>query len=170
MRTLLLAIALFASPAALAHDPPAPAVFTARELVEINSLLKRWETAWNTHDPRAWAQLFHEDATWVLWTGGVWKGRAAIEAGISDPFRTVYSNSTQLWRTRPEIRPVASGVVVARMLSTTIGDSRQPGVTIYGNKMLVLTRRDGVWGVLYGQNTRLNDAEIARLLAGEKRP
>jgi hypothetical protein len=53
--------------------------------------------------------------------------------------------------------------VVARAISTTTGDSRQPGVTIHGNKMLVLTRRNGKWGILFGQNSRLTDAEIAKL-------
>ena len=28
--------------------------------------------------------------------------------------------------------------------------------------MLVLIRQNGVWEVLFGQNTRLNDAEIAK--------
>ena len=62
-----------------------------------------------------------------------------------------------------EIRQVAPGVVVARSLTTLTGDSREPGATILGHKLLVLTRRNGVWGILYGQNTRLTAAVAATL-------
>jgi uncharacterized protein (TIGR02246 family) len=142
---------------------PAPAAaITAADRAAIESLIRRWEAAWQAHDPAAWASLFHEDATWVLWTGGEWHGRAAIAAGIADPFRTVYANSRQLSKL-VEIRPLAPDAVVVRSLTTLTGDTRQPGVTIYGNKILVMTRRNGRWGILYGQNTRLNDAEAAKL-------
>lgn len=170
-------LSLLLAASALALDPSGPAVtpqtsvaLSRADVAAINGLLKRWEIAWNAHDATAWARLFHEDATWVLWTGGVWRGRIAIEAGIREPFRSVYNNSTQLWQSPPEIRPIAPDVVVARSISATTGDARQPGVTIYGNKMLVLTRQNGVWGVLFGQNTRLNEAEIAKAFPAQKDP
>src|SRR5512138_3480266 len=47
----------------------------------ITELIHSWETAWNTHDMHAFANLFHEDGIWILWTGDVWKGRTAIEEG-----------------------------------------------------------------------------------------
>ncbi len=94
----------------------------------------------------------------------------AIEAGIREPFRSVYSNSTQLWQSPPELTLVAPDVVVARSISATTGDSRQPGVTIYGNKMLVLIRNNGAWKVLFGQNTRLSDAEVAKAFSTVQRP
>jgi uncharacterized protein (TIGR02246 family) len=170
-------LSLLLAASALALDPTIPAVapqtsveLSRGDVAAINGLFKRWETAWNTHDAAAWARLFHENGTWVLWTGGVWRGRRAIEAGIREPFRTVYSNSTQLWQSPPELTPVAPDVVVARSISATTGDTRQPGVTIYGNKMLVLVRQNGVWEVLFGQNTRLNDAEIEKAFPVEKHP
>jgi len=64
---------------------------------------------------------------------------------------------------RSEIRPIARDAAVVRSLTTLTGDTRQPGATIYGNKILVMTRRNGKWGILYGQNTRLTDAEAANL-------
>jgi hypothetical protein len=60
-----------------------------------------------------------------------------------------------------EITAIAPGVVVARSITTLTGDSREPGATILGHKLLVLTERDGVWRILYGQNTRLTPA-VAR--------
>jgi uncharacterized protein (TIGR02246 family) len=150
-----------AAPPIAAKSVPA-ATITAADRAEIQSVIRRWEAAWQAHDPAAWAALFHDDATWVLWTGAEWHGRAAIAAGIAGPFRTVYANSTQLSKL-VEIRPIARDAAVVRSLTTLTGDTRQPGATIYGNKILVMTRRNGKWGILYGQNTRLTDAEAANL-------
>jgi uncharacterized protein (TIGR02246 family) len=133
---------------------PAVSELPAEDLREINGIFERWQSAWQAHDMRAFGQMFHEDATWVVWTGRVWKGRQAIEDGHAEAHRTFFRDSTQL-STPQEIRLIAPGVVVARSLTTLTGDSRQPGVTILGHKLLVLTERNGVWGILYGQNTRL---------------
>jgi uncharacterized protein (TIGR02246 family) len=129
---------------------------------QIESIFERWEGAWNTHNGRAWAELFHDDATWILWTGAVWQGRDVIEKGIGEAYRTVYRESKQTSEPQ-EIRAVAPDVVIVRSLTTLTGDAREPGVTIYGRKLLVLTKRDGIWRVLYGQNTRLTPNEAKAL-------
>jgi len=154
---------LLATP--LTAKPPAssPPALTRADRAEIQSLFNRWEKAWEDGDAVAWSRLFTEDGTWILWTGGEWRGRAQIARDFATPFATVYKDSVQRIRL-VELRPLARDVAVARIRSTTTGDSRQPGVTIHGNKMLVLTRAPrGHWLILYGQNTRLNDAEIAKL-------
>lgn len=162
----ILALALLAaSPAAAQTGTPVPetaAALTAADRAEIDTILRRWEKAWEDGDAEAWSRLFHEDGTWVLWTGGEWRGRAQMARDFAGPLATVYKDSIQRIRL-VELRWLAPDVAVARILSSTTGDTRQPGVTIYGNKMLVLTRRDGRWGLLYGQNTRLNEAESAKL-------
>ena len=158
-RALGLAVAILVAAAPAQAQPVTPA-----DRAQINALFARWEKAWADGDAAAWSNLFHEDGTWVLWTGGEWRGRAQIAAEFAAPFATVYKDSVQ--RIRPvELRRLARDVVVARIRSTTTGDTRQPGVTIHGNKMLVLTRRGprSRWLILYGQNTRLTEAEIARL-------
>ena len=161
----LIAIALLAAavplqPAAAGSSVPA---LTRADRAEVDALLRRWEKAWEDGDAVAWSQLFTEDGTWILWTGGEWRGRAQIARDFAAPFATVYKDSVQKIRL-VELRPLARDVAVARIRSTTTGDTRQPGVTIHGNKILVLTRRPGGhWLILYGQNTRLNDAEIAKL-------
>ncbi len=132
----------------------------ADDLRQINGIFERWQAAWQSHDMHAFAQMFHEDATWIVWTGRVWKGRQAIEDGHAEAHRTFFRNSIQL-SSPQEIRAVAPDVVVARSMTTLTGDSRQPGVTILGHKLLVLTRRNGTWGILYGQNTRLTPAVAA---------
>jgi len=123
---------------------------------QVRAIFEAWQRSWNTHDMAAFARLFHDDGTWILWTGGVWVGRAPIEQGMAQVHRTVYRNSTQLIRV-DEVRIVAPGVAVVRALTTLTGDSRAPDQTIRGRKLFVLTRRDGVWRIAYGQNTRLAD-------------
>jgi uncharacterized protein (TIGR02246 family) len=164
LAALALLLLAAAPPSAARAESPLridPVQLTAADRAEIDGILRRWEKAWEDGDAVAWSNLFHEDGTWVLWTGGEWRGRAQIARDFAGPFATVYKDSVQRIRL-VELRPLAPGVAVARLLGTTTGDSRQPGVTIYGNKILVLTKRDGRWGILYGQNTRLNDAEAAK--------
>jgi uncharacterized protein (TIGR02246 family) len=166
LRTIPLALAILAaSPAVLAQTPAAGPIASepaADDLREINRIFERWQAAWQAHDMHAFGQMFHEDATWVVWTGRVWQGRQAIEDGHAEAHRTFFRDSVQ--KSAPqEIRQVAPDVVVARSLTTLTGDSRYPDTTIIGHKLLVLTKRDGKWGILYGQNTRLTPEVAATL-------
>lgn len=163
MRIVLLAVAfLVACPIAQAHKPtPVPeSEVSADDRRQIEGIFERWQNAWNAHDMHAFAQLFHDDATWIVWTGRVWRGRQAIEDGHVEAHRTFFRNSVQT-SSPQEIRLVSPDVAVARSLTTLTGDSREPDATIIGHKLLVLTRRDGVWKILYGQNTRLTPAVAA---------
>jgi uncharacterized protein (TIGR02246 family) len=162
-RAGLFALTLLAATPLTAKPPATTATLTRADRAEIDALLRRWEKAWEDGDAVAWSRLFTEDGTWILWTGGEWRGRAQIAREFATPFATVYKDSVQRIRL-VELRRLAPDVAVARIRSTTTGDTRQPGVTIHGNKILVLTRPPhGHWLILYGQNTRLTDAEIAKL-------
>ena len=92
---------------------------------EIAAMLQIWEEAWNTHDMRAFGSLFHEDGVWVLWTGQVWTGRAAIEEGHAEVHRTVFRNSVQRERLE-ELTFVGPDAAVVRFCSTLTGDERAP--------------------------------------------
>lgn len=158
-----LAALLVACSAAQAQTPRPAAVVVdvaADDLREINGIFEQWQNAWNTHDMRAFVELFHEDGTWIVWTGRVWRGRKAIEDGHVEAHRTFFRNSTQFSHPE-EIRQVAPGVVVARSRTTLPGDTRDPNATIIGLKLLVLTKRGGAWKILYGQNTRQSAAVAA---------
>jgi uncharacterized protein (TIGR02246 family) len=128
----------------------------AADRAQITEILARWEGAWNTHDMRAFGTMFHEDGTWILWTGAVWVGRRAIEDGHAEVHKTVFRNSTQRERLE-ELTFVGPDAAVVRFCSTLVGDERSPGKLVRSRKFLVVTRRDGVWGVSWGQNTRLAD-------------
>lgn len=157
IRTLLLVCILATGGSELeAHVPKSAAArsIASSDEHQIRAIFAQWERSWNAHDMHAFAQLFHEDATWVVWTGRVWKGRKAIEDGHVEAHRTFFRHSTQLSQPE-EINQIAPDVVVARSRTTLKGDARDPEATIYGLKLLVITRRSGVWKILYGQNTRI---------------
>jgi uncharacterized protein (TIGR02246 family) len=149
----LCAALLLAQPS-VGQAPAAPARSADRE--QITAILARWESAWNTHDMKAFGTMFHEDGTWILWTGAVWTGRRAIEDGHAEVHRTVFRNSIQRERLE-ELTFVGTDAAVVRFCSTLIGDERSPDKLVRSRKFLVVTRRAGVWGISWGQNTRLAD-------------
>jgi uncharacterized protein (TIGR02246 family) len=129
---------------------------SAADREQISGLLARWEDAWNTHDMTAFASIFHEDGVWILWTGDVWKGRHAIEEGHVAAHKTVFRNSTQR-ELLEELTFVGPGAAVVRFCSALTGDDRAPNEVIRSRKFLVVTKRQSVWKVSWGQNTRLRD-------------
>jgi len=155
-RTLAFVIAalLWTGTKSTAQQPAAPSRTADRD--QITTIIRRWEEAWNSHDMHAFANLFHEDGTWILWTGQVWKGRAAIEEGTAAAHKTFFRNSVQRERLE-ELTFVGPGAAVVRFYSTLTGDERASNKIIRSRKILIVTKRKGLWKVGWGQNTRLPD-------------
>ena len=130
---------------------------TPSDREEISAMLQTWEEAWNRHDMRAFASLFHEDGVWVLWTGQTWAGRKTIEEGHAEVHRTVFRTSIQRERLE-ELTFLGPDAAVVRFCSTLTGDARAPEKLIRSRKMLVVTRRDDGWKIGWGQNTRFVDS------------
>src|SRR5207249_4849814 len=86
---------VFLAAASTAVSQNSPSTERARDREQITAVIQQWEQAWNSHDMRAFGSLFHEDGTWILWTGAVWTGRAAIEEGYAAVHKTVFRNSIQ---------------------------------------------------------------------------
>jgi uncharacterized protein (TIGR02246 family) len=147
---------LFALSVLLCVSATAMSQQRAVDRATITAMLVTWEQAWNTHDMHAFANLFHEDGVWVLWTGQVWTGRTAIEEGHAAVHKTVFRNSTQHERLE-ELTFVGPDAAVVRFYSTLTGDERTPDKVVRSRKVLVITRRKGVWKIGWGQNTRLAD-------------
>ena len=133
---------------------PAQSAHSAKDREEITGILGHWEDAWRAHDMAAFASLFHEDGVWVLWTGEVWTGRRVIEEGHAAVHKTVFRNSIQREHLE-ELMFVGPDAAVVRFCSVLTGDERAPAELIRSRKFLVVTRRQGVWKVSWGQNTRL---------------
>jgi uncharacterized protein (TIGR02246 family) len=129
----------------------------ASDREKITAIIQSWEGSWNSHDMHALASLFHDDGIWVLWTGQVWKGRTAIEEGHSAVHKTVFRNSVQREKLE-ELTFVGPDAAVVRFYSTLTGDERSPDKVVRSRKMLIVTKRNGIWKVGWGQNTRLADS------------
>src|SRR5688572_15488735 len=110
---------------------------------QIIAILQSWERSWNSHDMNAFANLFHEDGIWILWTGDVWKGRMAIENGHANVHKTYFRNSIQKEELE-ELTFVGSDVAVVRFNSALTGDERYPDKIIRSRKILVITKRNNV--------------------------
>ena len=141
---------------AVALAQPTAAGTNAADREQVTAIVNGMEKAWNEHDMRALANLFHEDGIWVLWTGQVWKGRTAIEVGHADVHRTVFRNSVQRKRIE-ELTFTGPETAVIRSFDTLTGDERSPDKVVRSRKILVVTKRDGIWKIAWGQNTRLAD-------------
>jgi uncharacterized protein (TIGR02246 family) len=140
------AMAQVPSPKTNAEDPK-----------QVSAVVTGLEKAWNEHDMHALANLFHEDGTWVLWTGQVWKGRNTIEEGHAAVHKTIFRKSIQRKRIE-ELTFVGEGMAVVRTYDTLIGDERYPDKVVRSRKLLVVTRHGGNWKIAWGQNTRLADS------------
>ncbi len=166
---------LLLSQLAVGQAPAVPDRTVDRE--QITAILARWERAWNTHDMKAFGTMFHDDGTWILWTGAVWVGRRAIEDGHAEVHKTIFRSSIQRERLE-ELTFVGADAAVVRFCSTLIGDERAPSKLVRSRKFLVVTRRAGIWGVSWGQNTRLADtvpdsdcfAELRKASVGATEP
>ncbi len=137
-------------------QPTAPSI-AAADREEVTAIVNGMEKAWNEHDMRGLANLFHEDGVWVLWTGQVWKGRTAIEIGHAEVHKTVFRNSVQHKRIE-ELTFTGQETAVIRSFDTLTGDERSPDKVVRSRKLLVVTKRDGIWKIAWGQNTRLADS------------
>jgi uncharacterized protein (TIGR02246 family) len=129
---------------------------SAEDRQQITAILSRWEEAWNTHDMTAFATLFHEDGVWVLWTGDVWTGRRMIEEGHAAVHKTIFRNSIQREHLE-ELTFVGPDAAIVRFCSLLTGSEQSPNQPIRSRKFTVVTRRQGVWRMSWGQNTRLRD-------------
>src|SRR5687768_10908096 len=98
---LVIALMLATSSTAPApqSSPPPATELAAEDLRQVNGIFERWERAWQAHDMNAWAQLFHEDGTYVKWFGDVLVGRDAIEKAMVQAHKTVFQKKCATFAT-----------------------------------------------------------------------
>ena len=146
----------------LAVDPPANGAAgmeaeSPRDRREIEAVFEGLMEAWNAHDMDAFAALFHDDAAWVHWRGGYWKGRAEIKEGHAAVHRTFYRTSQVIGRHVEDLTFLAPNVALVHARDDLTGDERSPGQTFRYRMTLILTKRDGKWRIAAGHNTRMHD-------------
>ena len=131
---------------------PAPA-----DKAAVLAIVKGFEDAWNRHDMDAFAELFHEDAAWVHWRGGYFRGRDEIKRGHLAIHQTFYKNTHMQTIAVEDVTFLTDIVAVTHDRADMTGDERSPGQVFRYRKTMVITKRDGLWRISAGHNTRLHD-------------
>jgi uncharacterized protein (TIGR02246 family) len=130
-------------------------VDTARENQAIRQLIKNYETAWNHHDPKALAANYRVDATWVNWFGAYYIGRQDIEDHYRTTHNTYFKPSHYYTRAVEDIQYLSPEIAVSHVRTGLTDDARYPGEVFEFRRMIVLTKKDGVWLIQAGQNAKL---------------
>jgi uncharacterized protein (TIGR02246 family) len=121
----------------------------------IDALLERHTEKWNAHDMDAWAEILHEDADWVHWRGGIWRGKAQIREGHREIHRTYYKATRMSAQRIEDLTFLTPEIALAHVRSEMTGDERSPGETFQYRKTFVFTKKSGVWRVRALHNTRI---------------
>jgi uncharacterized protein (TIGR02246 family) len=142
----ILAMALVSATAATDGQADEAAI---RDLVQT-----RQQQAWNTHDAKAYAALFAENADLVNVVGWWWKGRAEIEKKLTDALVFVFREST-LTVTEVKVRFLTPEVAVAHTRWTMTGARTPPTIPEprEGLQIFVLQKLGGNWLLAAFQNT-----------------
>jgi len=128
---------------------------TLKENTAIRQMIKNYEDAWNQHSPEKLAAKITTDATWVNWFGAYYKGRADIEMHYRQVHTTYFKNTQYYTRAVEDIVYTHPDMAIVHVRTGLTGDERYPGKVFEFRRMIVVTKRDGGWKILAGQNAKL---------------
>jgi uncharacterized protein (TIGR02246 family) len=125
----------------------------------VRKVVAGFEEAWNTHDMKALAKLFREDAEWVNVVGMHWHGRDEIMVAHTAFHQTSFKNHS--YRTDAvETRSVAPGVAVA-VATETFGSFTTPGGQVRPKSRdrlsYVLVKGPEGWRIAHGHNVVIDE-------------
>ena len=157
MRNLLAIQLLITALSLTLHAAAAQQVDKTKEETALRLVVANYESAWNRHDAKGLAEQYHPDATWVNWFGAYSKGQPDIQEHYQTVHSTYFKTSHYYTRSIEDITFVKPDVAILHVRTGLTGDERYPGQTFEFRRTLVLTKRDGIWRILAGQNAKLNE-------------
>lgn len=125
----------------------------------IREIIAGYERAWNSHDMKAIAKLFREDAEWVNKVGMHWHGRDEIMVAHTAFHETIFKNHS--FRTDAvETRSIAPGVAIA-VVTETFDSFMAPDGRAWPKARNRITYAlfkgaDG-WKIAHGQNSEIDE-------------
>lgn len=127
----------------------------------------RYETAWNGHDIRLFATLFHQDATFVNRFATYWKGADAIVNGHRAIHDTVYRDS-MLKIDPPEVRMLSDDIAIVHFWTRLTAGEAHPAGPHQADTlvMAVMTKRGGNWRIQAAENATLTDPRSGKTILG----
>jgi uncharacterized protein (TIGR02246 family) len=135
---------------------------------ETEQFLERFREAWDAGDAKAFASLFTEDATYVIFLGDVLVGREAIESNHADVFSR-WQKGAKMAVKAIEVRALGPDV---HSVLTVGGIGKTPPIALDKLQTFTLVRAGEQWLCAAFQNTAMSAEAKARtgegppLLAG----
>jgi uncharacterized protein (TIGR02246 family) len=125
----------------------------------VRKVVAGFEEAWNTHDMKALAKLFRDDAEWVNIVGMHWHGRDEIMVAHTAFHKTSFKNHS--YRTDAvATRSVAPGVAVA-VATETFGSFTTPDGQVRPKSRdrlsYVLVKGPEGWKIAHGHNVVIDE-------------
>lgn len=139
------------------HTAVAQQFDKSKEETALRLVVANYENAWNRHDAKGLAEQYHTNASWVNWFGAYSKGQQDIQEHYQTVHSTYFKTSHYYTRSIEDATFVKPDVAIMHVRMGLTGDERYPGQTFEFRRTLVLTKRDGVWRILAGQNAKLNE-------------
>src|SRR6478609_7999600 len=124
----------------------------SKEETALRLVVANYENAWNRHDAKGLAEQYHTDATWVNWFGAYSKGQKEIQEHYETIHKAYYKTSHYYTRSIEDLTFIKPDVAIAHVRTGLTGDERYPGQTFEHRRTIILTKREGVWRILAGQN------------------
>lgn len=129
-----------------------PADLTPGDRAALEKIVGQLEAAWKAMDGTAFAAPFAEDADFVNIRGEHFRGRAAIAAGHTAIFRSIYAGSTT--RMTVEGARLLRGEVALVRVHSLLDAPAGPLAGRHGARFsLVLTKEPGGWEIAALHNT-----------------
>lgn len=129
-----------------------PADLTPGDRAALEKIVGQLEAAWKAMDGPAFAAPFAEDADFVNIRGEHFRGRAAIAAGHTAIFRSIYAGSTT--RMTVEGARLLRGEVALVRVHSLLDAPAGPLAGRHGARFsLVLTKEPGGWEIAALHNT-----------------
>jgi uncharacterized protein (TIGR02246 family) len=125
------------------------------------ALVKGFVQAWNTHDMKAFAALFTEDADFVNVAGAWWKGRAEIQAKLEERHATRFK-ATTLTATGTTVRLPRPDVAVVHLsweLTGALDREGKPAPSRRGVLQILGIKEADRWRITAAQNTNASEPQ-----------
>jgi len=120
------------------------------------ALAENFVQAWNTHDAKAFGDLFSEDADWIPVSGVRVKGRGEIQSVLGKEHVT-WARTTAIKVADIEVRLIGHDLALVLFRWEIVSKADAEGKTaspLRGNTMMVAGKRANRWIVIAGQAAR----------------
>lgn len=145
------------------RSPTRTEVLSKDDDTAIRQVFTDYETAWNSHDMKAFVKLFRDDAEAINVVGMHWRGKAAIEKSHTIYHEILFKNHS-IKTDDVQIRSLGHGHAIAVVTTTNDAFTTPDGAIMskaQNRQTYVLTKGEDGWKVVHFHNVRV-DAEAAK--------